>query len=129
MRPIFGKRSPMNGVASLSRNAAVALVEREERRTGSRMLAYEIVAQTVGTSAEWIRKFVRGEEAKEPRLTLGFNIMTVYRQVCERVERAAESEHQLKEEIDAALKSIGVVVDGTQGSHGGSTETGIANQP
>jgi hypothetical protein len=88
MEPIRGKRSPMNGVAEISRSAAAALVDREERRTGSRMVAYEIVAQTVGTSSEWIRKFVSTNGAKEPRLTVGMNLIQVYRRVCERVERA-----------------------------------------
>ena len=113
MRPIFGKRSPMS-VADISRNAAAALVDREERRTGSRMLAYEIVAQTVGISPEWLRKFVKSNEAKEPRLTVGFNLIQVYRQVCERVEQAGDRERKLKEEIDAALESAGLLVDATQ---------------
>lgn len=110
MRPIFGKRSPMNGVASITRNAAAALVDREERRTGSRMVAYEVVAQTVGTSAEWLRKFISSNEAKEPRLTLGLNMMVFYRRVCERVEQAGDHERQLKEDIDAALESAGLLV-------------------
>ncbi len=99
-------------VLGLSRNAAMALVEREERRTGSRMVAYEIVAQTVGTSAEWLRKFISSNAAKEPRVTVGFNLILVYRRVCNRVERAEEAENKLKDEIDAALESLGLVVEG-----------------
>ena len=110
MRPKIGKRSPMNGVADITRGAAAALVEREERRTGSRMVAYEIVAQTVGTSAEWLRKFISSNEAKEPRMTVGFNLIQVYRRVCERVEQAGDSERQLREQIDAALQSAGLLV-------------------
>ena len=110
MRPKIGKRSPMNGVADISRNAAAALVDREERRTGSRMVAYEIVAQTVGTSSEWLRKFLSSNGAKEPRMTVGFNLIQVYRRVCERVEQAGDQERQLKEEIDAALESAGLLV-------------------
>lgn len=110
MEPKVGKRSPMNGVVNITRNAAAALVEREERRTGSRMVAYEIVAQTVGTSSEWLRKFISSNEAKEPRMTVGFNLIQVYRQVCERVEQAGDKERKLKEDIDAALESAGLLV-------------------
>lgn len=110
MEPIRGKRSPMNAVAGLTRNVAAALVDREERRTGSRMVAYEVVAQTVGTSAEWLRKFLSSNGAKEPRVSVGFNLMQVYRRVCERVERAGDRELQLRNEIDAALESAGLLV-------------------
>lgn len=122
MGPKFGKKSPMN-VAGLSRSAAQALIEREERRVGSRMVAYENVAQTVGASAEWLRKFIGPNyDAKEPKMTLGFNIMTVYRRVCERVEQAADSERQLREEIDAALESAGLVVERATAEDRGTTE-------
>jgi hypothetical protein len=120
MEPIRGKRSPMNGVAEISRSAAAALVDREERRTGSRMVAYEIVAQTVGTSSEWIRKFVSTNGAKEPRLTVGMNLIQVYRRVCERVERAGDRELQLKKEIDAILESAGLLVVGKTTANSGT---------
>jgi hypothetical protein len=102
------------GVADISRNAASALVDREERRTGSRMVAYEIVARTVGVSSEWLRKFVSSNEAKEPRITVGFNLMMVYRRVCDRVEQAGDRERQLREDIDAALESVGLLVGSTK---------------
>ena len=111
MRPISGKRKPMNGAASITRNVAAALVEREERRTGSRMLAYHMVGQMVGASAEWVRKYISSEEAAEPRFTVGLNLMQVYRRVCERVEQAGDRERKLKEQIDAALESAGLLVE------------------
>jgi len=98
------------GVVDLTRNAAAFLVTREERRTGSRMVAYETVAQSVGTSAEWLRKFVSTNGAKEPRITVGLNLIQFYRRVCERVEQAGDRERELKEEIDAALESAGLLV-------------------
>jgi len=110
MRPISGKRKPMNGAASITRNAAAALVEREERRTGSRMVAYHTVGQMVGASAEWVRKYISSQEVAEPRFTVGINLIQVYRQVCERVEQAGDRERRLKEEIDAALESAGLLV-------------------
>lgn len=113
----------MNGVAEISRSAAAALVEREERRTGSRMVAYEIVAQTVGTSAEWLRKFISSNEAKEPRITLGFNLILAYRRVCERVEQAGDRERQLKEKANAALESFDLLVAGKTRPEGDGTAT------
>jgi hypothetical protein len=77
---------------SLTRAQANALVERAERATGSRMAAYEQVAQTVGTSAGWIRKFIKGYEAKEPRATLYENIRASYEAYCNRVEQENEAD-------------------------------------
>lgn len=122
MRPISGKRSPMNGVAGLTRNVAAALVDREERRTGSRMVAYHNVAATVGASAEWIRKFISLSEAKEPRMTVGFNLIAVYRQVCERVEQAGDEERKLKEDVNAALESVGLLVGSTKEADQGAEQ-------
>lgn len=102
----------MSSVTALTKSAAQALVHREERRIGSRMVAYEVVAQTVGASADWIRKFVNGYDgAKRPDVEVGFNLMTVYSRICERVEQAGANEMQLKEDIDAALESAALLVD------------------
>lgn len=113
-----GKKSPMN-VAEISRSAAIALVRREERASGSRMVAYHRVSQMVGMSAEWVRAFAAGR-LKEPGLTVGFNLIMIYRTVCERVEKAAVQERIIREEIDAALASIGVVVEGASVKAGSS---------
>lgn len=111
MRSNSGKKKTMR-VADISRSAALALVEREERRLGSRMLAYETVSRTVGMSSDWLRKFV-SNNVKEPGLTVGFNLIVAYRRICERAERAAEQERQLRDEIDAFMASTGLVVEGT----------------
>lgn len=112
MSPIRGKRVPMNGAASITRSAAAALVEREERRTGSRMVAYEVVAQTIGSSASWVRAFLgKSEGVKEPRITLFQNIRASYENLCSRVEqenRADELRLKLiKGEIDAVTEGFG----------------------
>lgn len=45
-----------------TRSALWVLVEREERRVGSRGVALEIVAQTVGMSSSWRKiELLRGE--------------------------------------------------------------------
>lgn len=62
-----------------ARRAAVALVDREEATTRSRMLAYERVAQLTGASPEWIRKFINGyPDAKQPNFVTGYNLLQVY---------------------------------------------------
>jgi hypothetical protein len=86
--PKNGRKSPMSTAATTPRSAAQFLVERAERQTGSRMVAYEMVAQTVGTSADWIRKFVNGTGAKEPGWTIGWNLIEhCNRVLCTRVEQ------------------------------------------
>jgi hypothetical protein len=111
----------MDGIVDLTRNVAEAFVMREERRTGSRMIAYEDVARAVGTSSEWVRKFIASNSAKEPGLKLGFKILMVYRRVCERVEQAGDRERKLKEEIDAALESAGLLVAPAKGTDRSAT--------
>ena len=111
MMPKIAREKKMSAAAltSTTRSALAALVEREQRRTGSRTLAYEIVARSVGSSSSWVRKFLaRSEEVKEPRITLFQNIREKYANLCNRVEaenRADELRLQLiKRELDAADK-------------------------
>ncbi len=103
--------------AAFTRNVANALVERAERQTGSRMAAYEMVAQTVGTSSSWLRKFIKGQEAKEPGWTTGWNILDQYSRICDRVEAEIETERAkilaLKGMIDAANQIANRVVEST----------------
>lgn len=108
----------MSTVVGLSRNAAEALVAREERRTGSRMSAYEAVARSIGTSAEWLRKFIQRTEGKEPKLSIGFNILSLYCKLCDCVEQHRDNELELKREIDAAMEAILRVVDRTAATQG-----------
>ena len=120
MRPIFGKKSPMS-VTALTRSAAQALVEREERTTGSRMVAYVNVASMVGVSAEWLRKFVKQHgEAKSPDLEVGFNIMAVYDRVVSRIDANTQ---KVAAENAALRKQIHAVVPRSLGQH-----LGTANQ-
>ena len=113
MSPKSGRKSPMRTAvqnAALTRSVAQALVERAERQTGSRMAAYETVGQTVGASAEWIRKFIKGDEAKAPDWIIGWNLLDYYNQIGDRVETEITKElqkHQaLREEIDAVNSKI-----------------------
>lgn len=115
--------------ATTPRIAAQFLVERAERQTGSRMVAYEIVAQTVGTSADWIRKFVNGgTEAKEPKFTIGWNLIEhCNRVLCTRVEQELDRERSkvatLKRKIDAITSPVNRVGASARTAPSSSTPT------
>lgn len=77
-------------ITNMTRERAHVLVERAERKTGSRMAAYEAVAAAVGASPGWLRKLIKGYEAKEPRATIYENIRAQYEALCSRVEHENE---------------------------------------
>jgi hypothetical protein len=52
---------------STTRAQATELFARAKLKSGSKMVAYADVAKAVGTSAGWIRKFIKSYEAKEPK--------------------------------------------------------------
>ena len=98
-------------LTSTTRSALGALVERAERRTGSRVRAYELVAQDIRVSASWVRKFLAAStEVKEPRITLFQNIRSAYENLCSRIElenRADELRLKLiKGELDAVTEGF-----------------------
>ena len=113
--------SPAASLTNATRSALGMMVEREERRSGSRDVAYEIVAQTVGASSSWIKKFLlRSEEVKEPRITLFLNIRSAYENVCARVEQEQVNEllkiEKLKGELDAVTAGFDRLVDSAPGA-------------
>lgn len=102
--------------AALTRELAEHMVARVEQQTGSRMDAYRTVANAIGTSSSWLRKFIAGREAKEPGWTTGWNILDQYSRICDRVEASIETERAktlaLKERIDALTAIADRVVEG-----------------
>jgi hypothetical protein len=105
---VSNRKSPMTAIAvtDATRSALGLLVDREERRVGSRDVAFENVARLIGTSSSWVKKFIgRSREVKEPRLTLFFNIRFAYENLCTRVEQEHQAELAkitlLKRGIDA----------------------------
>lgn len=120
MQPKSGRKKPMSNTAELSgmpRSTIALWVHREERRTGSRMAAYQNIAATVGTSTDWIRRFYRGDAAvKEPGWALGCNIIENYKRACVRFERAEQAEAEqaanLKRELHEAATRYLEVVEG-----------------
>jgi hypothetical protein len=75
------------------------------------MTAYEQVARNVGASSGWIRKFVRGYEAKEPRASLYENIRAHYEAFCDRVEQDNRADeirlHALRGKSNASNQKLG----------------------
>lgn len=97
-------------LTDLTRQMTAALVEREERRSGSRMFGYEAVAGMVGRSSSWVRKFIRRDPDAKPDFIVGLNIVQLYTTLCERTEHNNEQRHQriaaLQDEINAALARV-----------------------
>lgn len=73
-----------------TRSQVAFLVEREERTSGSRMVAYENVAAQIGKSASWVRAICKGYVEAVPDIVVGLNIMQLYDRVCLRIEGEAE---------------------------------------
>lgn len=130
--PNVGSKKTMSSAAHIietTRRATAALVEREERRVGSRMVAYEIVASTVGASSSWIRKFVGRCPSLKPDLVIGFNIVRAYETLCTRVEQELENERSraaaLRVELHEAFPGLMEFVE----SEIRDVETTAASEP
>ena len=79
-------QSRTSDVLAEVRSAAAALVDREEVKVRSRMLAYEIIGTMVGTSGMQIRRLVNGYPGATLNYVVGHNIMAVYRRVTGKTE-------------------------------------------
>lgn len=108
MQPIIDRKRAMTtaDITALTRSAAATIVQRRERDSGSRMVAYEQVASMIGVSSSWLRKFIGRSPDAKPSLVTGFNILALYDRMCARVETEIEKERAqiaaLRDEIDAA---------------------------
>lgn len=86
-------------MSDIARQAASALVDRQERNTGSRMAAYENVGSMIGASGSWVRRFVGGGEAGLS-FPVGLNILSVF-------ERWMDREIEIERtKIDALKRRI-----------------------
>ncbi len=112
------------------RPVARALVEHHEHRIGSRMAAYDAVAELVGVSGSWLRKFI----GRQDHIGLGaheyLNILAAYHSICNRLEAAAKNEraktamlHGQTGTRDAAMDSdLGMALRTARTSAGSTTE-------
>jgi hypothetical protein len=109
--PKTGQRWPMltaSCAVERARPLVAALVDRDERHSGSRMAAYERVAGTVGVSSRWVRRLL-SRQLSEIAAHEYLNICRAYRSLCERIEAEAEHERRvavaLRRDADEALAS------------------------
>jgi hypothetical protein len=81
------------------------------------MAAYDVVASALGTSASWLRKFIKGREVKEPGWTTGWKILDQYSRLCDRVEAEIELDRArilaLKGPMDAIASTVDRMVEGS----------------
>lgn len=112
-----------------ARPFAAGLVEREERRTGSRMAAYERVSEMVGVSGSWLRKLLGRHDGLMMEAHEFLNIAAAYRRVCERIEAERDREREmflaLRGDADAALESTGGLVAMAPEAHRGRAAEGL----
>ena len=77
----FGMESEVSGASDLINEARAkvrAMVERETRRTGSKMAGYHAVASMIGRTPEWLRAFCCNYEHVSLDITV-MNIHEAYR--------------------------------------------------
>ena len=120
-----GKRTMIVSATDMQDRArpfARALIEHQERRTGSRMATYEGVASWVGVSSSWLRKLI-GRQPVDLGAHQFHNLASVYRSLCERIE--AERDHEralaaaLRGKADEAISSTLGMVERAPGSEAG----------
>lgn len=94
-------------LTSTTRSALRIMVEKEARRVGSRTVAYEHVAQMIGASSSWVKKFLADTgEVSEPRITLFQNIRDAYNNICERIEADNRADEQRWQTLRGSLNEI-----------------------
>jgi hypothetical protein len=103
--------SDTEDIDGTTRTALKLLVAIERRHTGSRSVAYDNVAQLIGSSSSWVQKFIRDSgEVKPPCQPLFLRICAAYDQLCERVEQQNKRDEnrlrELKGKIDAVAAGV-----------------------
>lgn len=81
----------MQTAANLANPLVDALVRHAERRTGSRMLAYEAVGRTIGATASWVRKFIGNQPVRLDADTF-LRIRATYQANCDRWDAQADED-------------------------------------
>lgn len=123
MRSVISQNRSMSRAASVLRvirQMAAVLVDREQYRVKSRMLAYENTGSMVGTSGFWMRRFVNGDDDARLSFPVGLNILAMYERLCDRIEtdnhEAAQRIARLRAEIHAAApRALSEIVAGARG--------------
>lgn len=89
-----GKNHPMSPADEMTLKAhwsATQWVKREQDKGYSRTDALKNVADKVGISVDWLRRFVNGSDrVKQPSWHVGHNIIGMYARICDRIENNTE---------------------------------------
>ncbi|MHC2016347.1 hypothetical protein [Methylobacterium sp. CM6247] len=81
----------MHSAANLTSPMLDALVKHAERRTGSRMLAYDKVARSIGATSSWVRKFLGNQPVRLDADTF-LRIHATYQANCDRWDAQADED-------------------------------------
>ncbi len=111
IRKIWKSKMASATMTAATKSALRLLLEQEARRLGSKTLAYESVAKTIGSSTSWIRKFITYDDrVAEPRMSLFQSISKAYDSICNRVEQEQDVERAklaaVRDQIHAVNQSI-----------------------
>lgn len=90
-RTIVVRKRTMQRAADATFPLVGALVERAERRVGSRMAAYADVARAIGSTGSWVRKFLGRQPVRLDADTY-LNIQALYDAECRRWEAETETQ-------------------------------------
>ena len=98
-------------LTSTTRSAIGVMIDREERRVGSRETAYANVARAINASRSWVKKFSLDDpDVAEPRISLFLRIRFAYESICARVEEEHFNElmkiQKLQGELNAATQGF-----------------------
>jgi len=94
MRTIFGWFQKMSAAAAKARPMLAALVRQAEFHVGSKMMAYDVVGRSVGTTGSWIRKFL-GNQPVRLDADLYLTLVSKYDAYCLKWEERAAQEREL----------------------------------
>lgn len=96
-----------SALTAATRSALSVMVAQEARRIGSKTAAYERVAQMIGASSSWVKKFLADTgEVSEPRITLFQNIRDAYNNICERIEADNRADEQRLRGLRGSLNAV-----------------------
>ena len=94
-------------LTSATRSALGLMVDKEAHRAGSRTVAYDRVASTIGASSSWLKKFLADTgEVSEPRIHLFLRIKEAYISACERIEADNRGDEARLRDLRGRLNEI-----------------------
>jgi hypothetical protein len=99
-------RKTTNDIASI-RTLTAAVARKLESLCGSRMLAYEKVAEAAGVSASWVRKFITVDDTTEPRWSVGCALARYYDSICDDLDQKADAERKQIKKILEVIHEAG----------------------